>query len=436
MDFSNFINLVVIVVTIYYVDLAIKTRKIIYLVNAIVVGGLIFLVLTAFNTAYNGIFNPENQQHFERSYYITDANKLYNESTLNSDVFTSLPASQQIISNIPECMFPNINQVKGYLKAYDKIYNYLVSTNSYSNKITVGKVAKAVLDYNYNYHNIGFFRKIYNIKINDSQYKNVADLINPIWAKKYGNKESLYNILNKNFDEQEQLKIAKATLSIYKQASNNCVQSGYGQEFWSVFWGLSSPSMIGGNGNTVLEMQKSLIVVPDFAKSEDINMDYKKIGKLANLMVFDKSVNFDIKSYIIMSFLIESSQINHDLMAMVLDWSYMENLYHDQDSSDTRAQISLKKLNNHYFEVAKYFKQLSDYILIIEKRDITNDQKLNLERLCQKYVNVLNKTNLKNYLQLRNYLIYRLFIVKQACEAAQGVTIDTLYKNDFKKYYK
>ncbi|APA82863.1 hypothetical protein [Francisella tularensis] len=439
MTFKTFVSFLAIVIVMYYLDKVRKKGKTIYLLNAFIVPAIVVGVLMTANMMYEGIrsLNLNEDLHKPRDKIKIEGSSLYNAYTLDSNLFTYLPNSHQLKNNIPKCVDPVSRDISNYIDAYNKIYNYLVSTGNYSDKKRVGGVAKAVLDFNYNYHESKIFREIYLSKIEDGNYKSVADFIETDWSNTYGNKDFLYNILNKNFNKKEQDKLAQETLSIYKQASNNCIQAGYGKEFYSVFWANFAPINI-SDSNTVLMMQKSMIALIDYAIHNKVKIKNDWVDGLNEMLIDNHLSNIDIntRSYIYMDILIRNFRLNNSILDIVMIESFLYQKSQNGNSEYKKVNNYLRANNGIYDDIDTYFK-LRHLVERIKSTNNANHQDLDkFNDLCKKYLQGFNNIAgiVNEYESLRSDYIYKIQNMKYVCNGNKEKAIS--YNKKLNKYYK
>ena len=215
-------------------------------------------------------FQQQVDKLVDRADYKVDEEAIYNGLLLaNSkanpkrwNTYLYFPNQEQLLNNIPQCVEPTKADAELYLKAYQKVFRYLLEHHILSKSqslIVIGGFAKQIVDFNYNYQTFLYFKELYDTEILQGFFdttqginENTTGMLGVYYTDKYAdspwhvNKATFKQVVDAVFTPEEQKELAKSQNKLLKQVSENCVQAGYGTDFYSIWWaGLSNQGVLG-----------------------------------------------------------------------------------------------------------------------------------------------------------------------------------------------
>ena len=234
------------------------------------------IVAIAGMIGYTNYQNNQQDKQAVREVYKIDEDGIYNGLILANtkgdwkkhNTYLYFPNEKQLLDNIPQCVEPTKAQAEEFLKAYKKVYKYILKENliKSDNPQEIGKYSKQVLDFIYNYQSFEYFRNLYNVP-EVGMWFNVSRSIGGTTLAEY---EEYYKtdkhddllkitgwipeqIANAVFTQSEQKELAKAEGELLTQVSENCVQAGYGKDFYSIWWsGLANQGVLGATSQVTM----------------------------------------------------------------------------------------------------------------------------------------------------------------------------------------
>ncbi|MEY8701985.1 hypothetical protein AB4F11_02865, partial [Francisella philomiragia] len=143
------------------------SKKKIYVSIVIVIIAIIGMVY------YTNYQNQQLDKQAVRAVYPVDKQAIYNGLLLANtkgdpsryNTYLYFPNEKQLLDNIPKCVEATKLQAEEFLKAYKKVYKYILKENLIkpNNPQQIGRYAKQVLDFIYNYQSFEYFRDLYAV---------------------------------------------------------------------------------------------------------------------------------------------------------------------------------------------------------------------------------------------------------------------------------
>ncbi|AJI53436.1 hypothetical protein [Francisella philomiragia] len=375
----------------------------------IIIGGILGFLAWAYYDDY------KIRQSFVRDVYPVKEGQLYNIITLIEEKPTSLemfPNYEQMNNNIPACMQDKKVSAEFYLHTYQMIYSLMMNNYPEARKHPeeTGHFVKAVIDFEYNYQNFEYFRSIYNIPMFKYAF-------NKIYGYVGQTPESINNIASPDLRKM----MATRVKEVYDQARENCVQAGFGDEFYSVWWaGLAENYKM----STQQEMQKVLLSLVMSAVSEADNNKYvAEIKDFLNVIDYDNSHLFMIYPN---SFSFYDSMVTTNILK---NWGYIggqmyfefnvQNILPDKSYKKYNQYLTNKYKNNWFYLAYSLRTQLIPFIDSYDANHPNSTEKeakkewikLIGEKQLEDYDNgIKNAVYLRNGEKLRNGFLYQALL--------------------------
>lgn len=375
--------------------------------NKIYIVFLILVGITILNFLYDSHKQEaiKEQKVLDRPEYQLDDKKLSNILLLG-DLYKSnkknwyeyMPSSKQMLENIPQCMQSQSAEIKAYINSYDKIAKYLYENNKIlkESPTQLYKATKMVMDYDYNYYNYDYFSSLVDLP-RVSVLNNIA-LNSILGTFSVGNTVDAKEILNVLFTKEEQIKLAKDTLAIYNQSRDNCVQAGFGDEFYAVYWaGMAE----GYYPTSQFIMQEGVITVAFGLIQESKNdiIQNKMVKEILKLLNFYQ-INYESKSL--------SDRNRAFIVSMIMNsFDYVGGYFSfAQYSGAIESGFNKKMIDDYFLYKAKPLYQ-AIYIDTILTFDNVNNERINDYCLVLSNNELLN-TIKKNYLKKKYFYVINL----------------------------
>ncbi|MEY8701477.1 hypothetical protein AB4F11_00145 [Francisella philomiragia] len=382
----------------------------------IIVGGILGFLGWAYYDNY------KIRQSFIRDVYPVKEGQLYNIITLIEEKPTSLemfPNYEQMNNNIPACMQDKKVSAEFYLHTYQMIYSLMMNNYPEARKHPeeTGHFVKAVIDFEYNYQNFEYFRIIYNIPMFKYAF-------NKIYGYVGQTPESINNIASPDLRKM----MATRVKEVYDQARENCIQAGFGDEFYSVWWaGLAENYKM----STQQEMQKVLLSLVMSYASEANNTQVAEFHNkyITQVKDFLNEIDYD-NSHLFMIYPNDFSFYDSMVTSNILkDWEYIGGqMYFEFNVQNILPEKSYKKYNQY---ITNKYKDEWFYLIYTLHKDFDlfiNSQSNNLtkEQVISNWYKTVNKEQLNQYIkgisscvyldkgiQMRSIISFQAYMLKE-----------------------
>ncbi|MFC4891927.1 hypothetical protein ACFPDQ_02560 [Pseudofrancisella aestuarii] len=329
---------------------------------------------------YTSYQNQQLDKQAVRAVYPVDKQAIYNGLLLANtkgdpsryNTYLYFPNENQLLDNIPQCVEPTKAQAEEFLRAYSKVYTYILNQNliKSNNPQEIGEYTKQVLDFIYNYQSFEYFRDLYAVQV-VRDFFNAGKSINGTTEAEY---QTYYldnnvdtpieitgvtpeQIANTVFTQSEQKELAKAESQLLTQVSENCVQAGYSTDFYSIWWaGLPSQGLLGVTSQ--VDMMYDI-----FFKSYYMLIGYQKLNKLpANTnvwQVMSKHINF-VKE--VMQQTLDDMETNQLILNTLTAEMLQDDFKNQNYSLPLRVTLFMKFINQTKYKhnYVDIYKKLSD----------------------------------------------------------------------------
>lgn len=426
---------------------------------------LIFILAVIGLLVYTNYQNNQLDKEAVRAVYKINEDGIYNGLILANtkgdwnkyNTYLYFPNEKQLLDNLPQCVEPTKVQAEEFLKAYKKVYKYILKENliKSNNPQQIGKYSKQVLDFIYNYQSFEYFRDLYavpevNMYFNAGRslggttlaefenYYKTADHDAPL-EMTGATPESLANAV---FSQAEQKDLAKAEGQLLTQVSENCVQAGYGKDFYSIWWaGLPSQGVSEERASQVGMMYdifyKAYLINMTLDK---INLKQKREGKVWQIIQskedFIKEV-FDEMKY-------QTTNVTQNVLN-VLTAEILQDDFKNENYSIIFRVISMGVINDYYskgyilegiknslidkYKSKEYF-FYQNIIFLSSQYYVSKDKSLllDIDKKCKEYSKKLKVT--KQNKIIKSYQLLSQIMSLKICNQA-----DVKQYNQIRKLY-